>query len=89
MSKEKLLYIFLINKSLNYVYRWPIPSLPDTNFTYGFRDDTMKRIVYHWRNVYNWSERQMLFNKFNNYKTVIEGLNLHFIHERSDHKCVS
>jgi len=75
-----------LNNRLDLV-KWPIPSLPDTNFTYGFRDDTMKRIVYHWRNVYNWSERQTLFNKFNNYKTVIEGLNLHFIHEKSDHKC--
>ena len=78
-------------KHINHLvfYRWPIQSLPGTNFTYGFRDDKMKSIIKHWRNEYKWSERQELFNKFDNYKTKIEGLDLHFIHEKSQYKNVS
>jgi len=74
-----------LNNRLDLV-KWPIQSLPGTNFTYGFRDDKMKSIVKYWRNDYKWSERQELFNKFDNYKTKIEGLDLHFIHEQSQHK---
>jgi len=74
-----------LNKRLDLV-KWSVQSLPDTKSTYGLRDDTMKSIVNHWRNEYKWSERQMVFNKFNNYKTMIEGLDLHFIHERSKHE---
>ena len=46
------------------------------------RDDYIKNFVAYWRMNYNWKEQEKMMNKFNHYKTNIEGLDIHFIHEK-------
>ena len=36
----------------------------------------------YWKVHYKWKEQEKKLNKFKHYKTKIEGLNIHFIHEK-------
>ncbi|KAK3876971.1 hypothetical protein Pcinc_018280 [Petrolisthes cinctipes] len=55
------------------------PALEGTNFTYGFNSDTLSRIVTYWTKKYDWRKREALLNKYPQYKTQIEGLDIHFL----------
>ncbi|XP_034108286.1 juvenile hormone epoxide hydrolase 1 [Drosophila nasuta] len=53
-------------------------------FEYGFNAYALQQFVDYWRDKYltKWDERQAYFNELKQYKTEIQGLNIHFIHER-------
>src|SRR5262245_11383676 len=61
--------------------------LPDTidngNWDYGPSIDTMKGIIEYWRTKYDWRKQEERINQFNQFVTKIDGLDIHFIHERS------
>jgi len=57
-----------------------VPPLENANFTYGFNSEVLKVIVKYWRTQYNWKTREERLNRFPQFKTQIEGLNIHFIH---------
>jgi len=61
-----------------------LPNNKDVNFEYGFNVDTLKNLIEFWRDDYllRWEERQDYFNKFKQFRTEIQGLNIHFIHEK-------
>lgn len=58
------------------------PPLENINFQYGFNSQKLKEIVGYWRTTYldKWNERETFFNQFPQYKTEIQGLDIHFIH---------
>ena len=64
------------------MFRLPIPSLSSSKFTYGVRDDYIKNFVAYWKTTYKWKEQEKMINKFNHFKTNIEGLDIHFVHEK-------
>lgn len=37
-------------------------------------------MVDHWLTKYDWKKQEELINKYNHFKTSIEGLNIHFVH---------
>ena len=39
----------------------------------------------YWAEVYDWRARESLLNRFQQYVTSIEGLDIHFVHQRSPH----
>ncbi len=43
----------------------------------------MKDLVNYWRNEFNWREQERRLNEFDHYITNIDGLDIHFIHQRS------
>lgn len=47
---------------------------------YGFNTDTLKKISTFWYEEYKWRDRETFLNKFPQFKTKIQGLDLHFIH---------
>lgn len=55
------------------------PPLEHQGFQYGFNTNYLKDVITHWRKKYNWKEREVFLNKFPQYKTMINGLDLHFI----------
>ena len=59
-----------------------------TNFEYGINSQTLKLIVNYWKNEYNWREHEKILNQFNHFKTEIEGIKIHFIHEKPRTKAV-
>jgi pimeloyl-ACP methyl ester carboxylesterase len=62
--------------------RWPEKETP-TDWSQGIPLSYAQEIVEYWTNNYNWREREALLNRFDQFKTEVNGLNIHFIHQRS------
>ncbi|MEQ8953616.1 MAG: epoxide hydrolase [Gammaproteobacteria bacterium] len=63
--------------------RWP-DQLPGTTWEYGTDRDYLRELASYWRNEFDWRSQETLLNQYDQYTTEIEGLSLHFIHQRSD-----
>ncbi len=62
--------------------RWPEKETPN-DWTQGIPLSYVQEVVEYWKTSYNWREREALLNRFDQFKTEINGLNIHFIHQRS------
>ncbi|XP_055544371.1 juvenile hormone epoxide hydrolase 2-like [Wyeomyia smithii] len=62
------------------------PNLPQplegAAFQYGFNADRLREIIDYWRSDYleRWSKRQSYLNQYPQFKTQIQGLDIHFLH---------
>ena len=63
--------------------RWP-NELPGAGWDYGSNLDYMKELVDYWRNEFDWRAQEALLNSFSHYKADVEGLGIHFVHERGN-----
>ena len=61
--------------------RWP-DELPDTGWDYGSNRDYVKELVEYWRTKFDWHAQEKLINSFSHFKSEVDGLNIHFIHEK-------
>ena len=61
--------------------RWP-DELPGTNWEYGSNLDYVKELVEYWRAKFDWRAQERLLNSFSHFKTEVEGLDIHYIHEK-------
>ncbi|EFN83232.1 juvenile hormone epoxide hydrolase 1 [Harpegnathos saltator] len=57
-----------------------VEPLENVAWTYGISTTYLKDVVEYWRSKYNWTERQALLNKYPQYVTNIQGLDIHFYH---------
>ncbi|CAG2183709.1 unnamed protein product, partial [Oppiella nova] len=57
-----------------------VEPIAGTQFNYGFNGDYLKKIVDYWRNTYDWRKYESQLNQFPQYKTQINGIDVHFIH---------
>ncbi|XP_053620263.1 juvenile hormone epoxide hydrolase-like isoform X2 [Plodia interpunctella] len=55
------------------------PPLEGIGFEYGFNGKTLETWVKYWADQYPFSEREKFLNQFPQYKTNIQGLDIHFI----------
>ncbi|XP_034936214.1 juvenile hormone epoxide hydrolase 1-like [Chelonus insularis] len=60
--------------------RYSVPPLENTGWTYGVSSKYLKEIVNYWKDHYNWYERQELLNKYPQFITTIQGIDIHFYH---------
>jgi pimeloyl-ACP methyl ester carboxylesterase len=60
--------------------RWP-QDFANANWEYGTNSAYLKEIVDYWINQYDWRKHEREMNTFSHYKTTIEGMPIHFIHE--------
>ncbi|KFB35734.1 AGAP008686-PA-like protein [Anopheles sinensis] len=60
--------------------------LEGTAFQYGFNSGQLEKILDYWRTDYldRWDEREAYLNKFKHFKTKIQGLEIHFIREKTE-----
>ena len=61
--------------------RWP-DELPGTGWDYGSNLDYVKELVEYWRTKFDWRAQEKLINSFSHFKSEVDGLNIHFIHEK-------
>ena len=62
-------------------YSWH--EMPDDGgWAYGTNLDYMKEISKYWIDKFDWKKTQEQINKFKNFKANIDGINIHFIHEK-------
>ena len=57
-----------------------VQPLEDTAWTYGISTKYLNTVLDYWRDEYNWTERQALLNKYPQFITTIQGLDIHFYH---------
>ena len=62
--------------------RWPDPETVD-DWTQGAPLAKVKALVDHWRHRYDWRRCEAMLNDWGQYKTAIDGLDIHFLHVRS------
>ena len=58
-------------------------EISGAGWDYGANLEYMKDLVNYWRNEFNWREQERRLNEFDHYITNIDGLDIHFIHQRS------
>lgn len=62
--------------------RWPDPeTVPD--WSQGVRLENAKALVEHWERDYDWRRFESGLNRFPQFLTTIDGLDIHFIHVKS------
>ena len=65
------------------VANFPWHEMPDDGgWNYGTNLDYMKEISNYWVNKFNWRKMEEKINKFQNFKTNIDDIDIHFIHEK-------
>ncbi|KAJ2944863.1 hypothetical protein O0L34_g1755 [Tuta absoluta] len=50
------------------------------SWEYGTNSDALAQVFAHWQFKYSFREREKFLNKFDHFKTNIQGLDIHFIH---------
>ena len=65
--------------------RWP-DEVNDNEWSYGMRGDYLRELTSYWRDGFDWSAAETSINAFDQFLIDIDGLDLHFIHQRSPHK---
>ena len=62
-------------------YQWH--EMPDDGgWDYGRNLDYMKEFAEYWSSKFDWKKTEEKINKFRNFKTNIDGIDIHFIHEK-------
>ncbi len=64
--------------------RTRFPSeIEGSGWNYGTNLTYLKELVTYWRTTFNWRDQERKLNQFPQFKTTIDGLDIHFVHQRS------
>ena len=58
-------------------------EFPDAGWDYGTNLAYLKSLIGYWRDKYDWRAQEKRLNAFDQFKTNIDGVDIHFIHQRS------
>ncbi len=58
-------------------------ELDRAGWDYGMNLGYLKDLVAYWRDRFDWRAQERRLNQFNQFKTRLDGLDVHFIHQRS------
>lgn len=61
--------------------RWP-DEIPDSEWDYGSNLDYIKELCEYWRTEFDWRAQERKLNAFHHFKSQVDGLDIHFIHEK-------
>ena len=65
------------------VAAFPWHEMPDDGgWEYGTNLDYMKELCTYWVNDFDWYQQEERINRFTHFKTPIDGIDIHFIHEK-------
>ncbi len=65
--------------------RWP-DEVEGAGWDYGSSLGYMKELTQYWLNDFDWRKQEAMLNAFPQFKTEIDGMNLHFIHVKGKGK---
>jgi pimeloyl-ACP methyl ester carboxylesterase len=57
-----------------------------SDWSQGVPLQRQRRLIDHWQHRYDWREAERILNGFGQYRTLIDGLGIHFLHIRSPHQ---
>lgn len=58
-------------------------EIVESGWTYGTNLTYLKELVTYWQTTFDWRAQERKLNAFDQFKTTIDGLEVHFIHQRS------
>jgi pimeloyl-ACP methyl ester carboxylesterase len=61
--------------------RWP-GEIPGSDWDYGTHLGYLQELVEYWRTRFDWRAQEERLNGFHHFKTMVDGLGIHFIHEK-------
>ena len=61
--------------------RWP-DEIPGSDWEYGSNLAYVQELVEYWQNRFDWRTQERLLNSFQHFKADVDGLEIHFIHQR-------
>jgi len=61
-------------------------QIQNSGWDYGTDKAYLTELVEYWKNEYDWRKHEKRLNKLDHFKTEIDGLDIHFIHQRSKHE---
>jgi epoxide hydrolase len=64
--------------------RWPERECVD-DWSQGIPLEYTRELAAYWADEYDWRSREALLNRFDQFTADIDGLDIHFIHQRSPH----
>ncbi len=62
--------------------RWP-DQIEGADWDYGTERNYLQEICAYWSETFDWREQEERLNAFDHFRTPIDGVQLHFIHQRS------
>ncbi len=62
--------------------RWP-DEYANAAWAYGTNKAYLQDLVRYWADDYDWGAQEAWLNTFDHYKTAIDGIGIHYIHQRS------
>ena len=65
--------------------RWPEKETPD-DWSQGIPLAYVREVADYWLNAYDWRRGEARINAFDQFKTTIENVDIHFLHVRSPHE---
>src|SRR6202035_538017 len=63
--------------------RWP-DETPGPDWAFGTDLRYLRGLVDYWRTGYDWRAQEAMLNRFHHFTAPIDGIDLHFIHERGE-----
>jgi microsomal epoxide hydrolase len=60
-------------------------EIEQSGWDYGTNLAYLRELVTYWRTTYNWREQERRLNQLPQFKTTIDGIDIHFVHQRSSH----
>jgi epoxide hydrolase len=60
-------------------------QIPETAWDYGTDTAWLRELITSWQNDFDWREQERQLNQFDQFLTRIDGVDIHFIHQRSPH----
>ena len=58
-------------------------EIPGTGWDYGANRAYVEELLAYWQDGFDWRTQERMLNEFDHFKTVIDGVDVHFIHQRS------
>ena len=72
-----------LNKIYDKVKKYPWANIQDMNdWKHGTNFKYLKKISKYWLTKFSWRKQEKKINKFSNYLTRVDGINIHFIKEK-------
>ncbi len=65
--------------------RWT-DEITSSGWEYGASRAYLKELANYWANDFNWRSQEARLNKFNHFRSTVDGVRVHFIHERGKGK---
>ena len=58
-------------------------QIPGTDWDYGTNRSYLEELLAYWQDGFDWRAQERMLNEFDQFKTVVDGVDVHFIHQRS------